>query len=74
MNTVPFRDRLAVCSWSLQPNTPEELIAKLKEIGLPRIQLALDPLREKPQVWGNAGRTASREWIHHRFRNDRFRR
>src|ERR1051325_6882081 len=53
--TPPFRDRLAVCSWSLQANTPEELIGKLKEIGIPRIQLALDPLREKPQVWGGLG-------------------
>lgn len=52
---APFRDRLAVCSWSLQPNTPEELIDKLKQIGIPRVQLALDPIREKPQVWTNAG-------------------
>src|SRR4051812_17463849 len=52
---LPFRDRLAVCSWSLQPNTPDELIARLKEIGIPRVQLALDPLRERPQVWGNIG-------------------
>ena len=52
---VPFCDRLAVCSWSLRPNTPDELIAKLKEIGIPRVQLALDPIREKPQVWGNIG-------------------
>lgn len=48
-------DRLAVCSWSLQPNSPEELIGKLKQIGIPRVQLALDPIREKPEVWGNVG-------------------
>ena len=53
--TTPFRDRLAVCSWSLQPNSPEELIAKLKQIGIPRVQLALDPIRRKPNVWGNVG-------------------
>ena len=50
-----FADRLAVCSWSLQPNSPAELIDRLKQIGIPRVQLALDPLREKPQVWGNVG-------------------
>jgi len=47
-----FSEHLAVCSWSLQPNSPEELIARLKPIGIPRVQLALDPLREKPAVWG----------------------
>ena len=45
-------DRLAVCSWSLRPADPEELIKQMKEIGLSRVQLALDPLREKPGVWG----------------------
>ncbi len=39
-------DRLAVCSWSLQPSTPADLITKLKQIGLHRVQLAIDPLRE----------------------------
>ena len=48
-----FRERLGVCSWSLQPNTPQELVEKLKQIGIPRVQLALDPIREKPKVWGN---------------------
>ena len=49
-----FRERLAVCSWSLQPAEPEELAGKLVELAIPRVQLALDPLREKPAVWGNA--------------------
>lgn len=52
--SAPFHERLAVCSWSLQPGSPEELVAKLKVIGVPRVQLALDPLREQPQVWGRA--------------------
>lgn len=55
MKTVGIMDRLAVCSWSLQPNSPEELIARLKPIGIPRVQLALDPIREKPRVWGHVG-------------------
>jgi L-ribulose-5-phosphate 3-epimerase len=50
-----FADRLAVCSWSLQPNSPDELIDKLEQIGIPRVQLALDPIREQPKVWGQIG-------------------
>lgn len=46
--------RLAVCSWSLQPPTPQDLIAKLKDTAISRVQLALDPLRETPAVWGQA--------------------
>jgi L-ribulose-5-phosphate 3-epimerase len=44
-------ERLAVCSWSLQPKSPQELVEKLRVIGIPRVQLALDPLRENPNVW-----------------------
>ena len=57
MKPVPFHERLAVCSWSLQPGSPDDLVAKLKQIGVPRVQLALDPLREAPQVWGRVGET-----------------
>jgi L-ribulose-5-phosphate 3-epimerase len=45
-------DRLAVCSWSLQPTSPQDLITKLLATGIRRVQLALDPLRENPGVWG----------------------
>ena len=48
----PIQDRLAVCSWSLQPASPAQLIEHLRTIGLSRVQLALDPLREQPAVWG----------------------
>src|SRR4051794_476449 len=44
--------KLAVCSWSLQPANPEQLLEQLKTIGISRVQIALDPLREQPQVWG----------------------
>lgn len=43
--------RLAVCSWSLQPETPGDLAAKLSAMNLRRVQLALAPLRENPAVW-----------------------
>jgi sugar phosphate isomerase/epimerase len=38
--------RLGVCSWSLQPTDPEDLVRKVRACGLTRVQLALDPLRE----------------------------
>lgn len=56
MNTT-LNQRLGVCSWSLQPQTPEDLVEKLRATGILRVQLALDPLREQPKVWGQ---TASR--------------
>jgi sugar phosphate isomerase/epimerase len=53
MNNDALTQRLAVCSWSLQPATPQELVAKLEATGIRRVQLALDPLREAPDVWRN---------------------
>ncbi len=44
--------RLAVCSWSLQAANPRELVEKLSATGVRRVQLALDPLRESPAIWG----------------------
>jgi sugar phosphate isomerase/epimerase len=54
MNEGSLPSRLAVCSWSLQPAGPEDLISKLQQTGARRVQLALDPLRENPAVWGGA--------------------
>lgn len=51
MNVSPLSQRLAVCSWSLQPTSPQDLISKLQETGVSRVQLALDPLRDEPAVW-----------------------
>lgn len=45
---------LAVCSWSLKPTGPRDLLKQLQATGLNRVQLALDPLREQPEVWGEA--------------------
>ena len=50
--TPSILDRLAVCSWSLQPVAPQQLFQQLEAIGLPRIQCALDPIRKNPSVWG----------------------
>jgi len=51
----PIKERLAVCSWSLQPASPQQLLEHLRAIGIPRLQLALDPLRESPALWGGVG-------------------
>ena len=45
-------DRLAVCSWSLQAASPIELAEKIHTTGVRQVQLALDPLREAPEIWG----------------------
>jgi L-ribulose-5-phosphate 3-epimerase len=37
---------LAVCSWSLRPASPADLVAKLGACGINRVQLALGPIRE----------------------------
>ncbi len=38
--------RLGVCSWSLQAQSPLELANKIRSIGVSRVQLHLDPVRE----------------------------
>ena len=53
-------DRLAVCSWSLQPADPKQLIQQMREIGLRRLQFALDPVRENPAVWGRSAEEFSK--------------
>ena len=52
MATPPLHQRLAVCSWSLQPASPQSLLDQLRSIGIPRVQLGLDPIRDQPAVWG----------------------
>jgi L-ribulose-5-phosphate 3-epimerase len=49
----PITDRLAVCSWSLHPDSPQELHQRLQATGIRRVQLALDPLRLAPDKWGH---------------------
>ena len=53
VNEHPLAARLAVCSWSLQPSTPQELIALVKATGVDRVQLDLDPLRDSAAIWGD---------------------
>ena len=48
-------NRLAVCSWSLQPQNPKQLAEQMRQIGLNHLQIALDPIRENPDAWGHLG-------------------
>ncbi len=54
-NTKMFLNHLAVCTWSLQPTDPANLVQQLQAIGVNRVQLDMDPLREQPAVWGRTG-------------------
>ena len=51
--TVPL-DRLGVCSWSLRPESAAALVAAIEDLGLPLVQLALDPVAENPEAFGDA--------------------
>jgi len=57
-------ERLAVCTWSLQPEGPEQLIQQLKTLGIPRAQLALDPIRTQPEVWGDFSKQSADHGIY----------
>ncbi len=56
MNYSPALQRLAVCSWSLKPSDPHDLLEKLRATGIHRVQLNLDPLREEPALWEQTGK------------------
>jgi len=52
MTNTAILNRLAVCSWSLQAQSPRELVEKVLATGIRKVQLALDPLRTAPAAWG----------------------
>jgi len=64
MKNNGLNGRLAVCSWSLQPESPQELVAKLERTGLNRVQLALDPLCDSPAVWGQTPELFRQHGLH----------
>lgn len=45
--------RIGVCSWSLRPSNPRDLIAQLEATGLDALQIALLPLVDEPRVWAD---------------------
>ena len=52
MKPFPHPDQLAVCSWSLRPRDPADLVTMVHALGLDRVQLALNEHR------GSAGGSA----------------
>jgi sugar phosphate isomerase/epimerase len=59
MSTNPNPDpRLAVCSWSLEPTDPGQLVEQIHETGLRRTQLDLSPLAGE-SAWRDTGRVLS---------------
>jgi sugar phosphate isomerase/epimerase len=63
MNPASVAERLAVCSWSLLPTDPKDLVAKLNATGIRRVQLELGPLCENPKVWGETEKIFRQEGI-----------
>lgn len=56
--------RLAVCSWSLQPASADDLFTKLAATGLTRVQIALDPIRSNEGGgWADFGARASKRGL-----------
>lgn len=48
-------ENLGICSWSLQPNNPDELLAGLSQLGMKKTQIALNPMREDLETWRFTG-------------------
>ena len=51
--SIPI-ERLGVCSWSLRPTSGGDLVATLQGLGVGKVQLALDPVIERPDDFGDA--------------------
>lgn len=45
---------IGVCTWSLQPENPAELIQAVKALGITHVQLAMSPMIEDADTWGGA--------------------
>jgi len=60
---APSIDRIGVCSWSLQPGSPTELLELLSGTGVRALQLHLDPLRENPAAWGQTARLCAQRGV-----------
>lgn len=63
MLTSTINERLAVCTWSLQPQSPAELLSHLCALGIPRVQLALDPIVEGGGDWSQCANCLKAEGI-----------
>jgi sugar phosphate isomerase/epimerase len=48
-----FEKRVGVCSWSLQAESPGDLVNKIHRCGIDSVQLSLGPLLEAPAAWSS---------------------
>ncbi len=56
--------RLAVCGWSLEPASADDLLKKLAATGLRRVQIALDPVRVNAAgAWTDLAAKAAAEGV-----------
>jgi L-ribulose-5-phosphate 3-epimerase len=56
--------RLAVCSWSMEPASADDLLKKLSATGLRRVQIALDPVRENENgAWSDVAAMAAAQGV-----------
>ena len=46
--------QIGVCSWSLQPSSPRDLLELLEQTDIKTVQLALVPLVEEPRIWAES--------------------
>jgi L-ribulose-5-phosphate 3-epimerase len=47
-------EQLALCSWSLRAQSPAELVRHIQPTGVTKVQLHLNPLRDRAKIWGAA--------------------
>ena len=60
----PIKERIGVCSWSLQPESAEDLVSKLLDLDIRAVQIALDPIRENPNgAWSQWQNLCTRHGI-----------
>jgi sugar phosphate isomerase/epimerase len=64
MSDTHLTSRLGVCSWSLQPTSADVLFQKLAATGVPRVSIALDPIRENAGgAWSNFKERAAQQGV-----------
>lgn len=56
--------QIGVCSWSLKPSTPQDLIDDLQKVGLSTIQLALSELVNEAEGWDNTPQQLADAGVH----------
>lgn len=48
-----LEERIAFCTWSTRPDSVDELISIADQIGIRKVQLAIDPLIRDPRKWAD---------------------